>query len=148
MTTFSPHMHAPGVRFCLEAIYGGRSETLSCAGYDHNWIRSYQYADDAAPLLPKDTILHGVGYFDNTAANPNIVDARNWTGFGHRSIDNMLLHIGPGGVALDDEEFQAEVAARRARLNLAVGETAIGCPLCGVSAFPAAGRGAQEQNQQ
>ena len=147
MTTFSPHMHAPGVRFCLEAIYGGRSETLSCAGYDHNWIRSYQYADDAAPLLPKGTILHGIGYFDNTAANPNIVDARNWTGFGHRSIDNMLLHIGPGGVTLSDEEFAAEVAARRARLHLAAGETAIGCPLCGVSAFPAVASGAQDQNQ-
>ena len=147
MTTFSPHMHAPGVRFCLEAIYGGRSETLSCAGYDHNWIRSYQYADDAAPLLPKGTILHGVGYFDNTAANPNVVDPRNWTGFGHRSIDNMLLHIGPGGVALSDEELWAEVAARRASLNLAEGRTAIGCPLCGVAEPPAGERPAQNQDQ-
>lgn len=137
MTTYSPHMHAPGVRFCLEAIYGGRSETLVCSGYDHNWIRAYQFADDAMPLLPKGTILHGIGYFDNTPVNPNVVDPRNWTGFGHRSIDNMLLHIGPGGIALSEEEFRAEIAARRERLDLAEGETAIGCPLCGLSEFPA-----------
>jgi len=135
MTTFGPHMHAAGVRFCIEAIYGGRSETLSCAGYDHNWIRAYLYDDDAAPLLPKGTILHGVGYFDNTAANVNVTDPRNWTGFGHRSIDNMLLHIGPA-VALTDEEFRQEILTRRKRLNLAPGQTLIGCPLCGETKLP------------
>jgi len=40
LTTFEPHMHAAGVRMCLEAIWAGRTETLSCAGYDHNWVRS------------------------------------------------------------------------------------------------------------
>jgi hypothetical protein len=142
MTTYSPHMHAPGVRFCIEAIYEGRSETLVCSGYDHNWIRAYQFADDAMPLLPKGTILHGIGYFDNTPSNPNIVDPRNWTGFGHRSIDNMLLHIGPGGVVLSDDELRDEVVRRRERLGLAEGETVIGCPLCGLSEFPT-----QTQNQ-
>ena len=97
------------------------------------------------PLLPRGTILRGTGYFDNTAANPNVVDPRNWTGFGHRSIDNMLLHIGPA-VTLTEEEFRTEVAARRERLGLAPGETVIGCPLCSVSAFPEA-RPAQDQDQ-
>jgi hypothetical protein len=133
MTTYSPHMHAPGVRFCIEAIYGGRSETLVCSGYDHNWIRAYQFANDSMPLLPKGTILHGIGYFDNTPANPNIVDPRNWTGFGHRSVDNMLLHIGPGGIALSEAELRREVETRREVLGLADGETVIGCPLCGVA---------------
>ena len=87
------------------------------------------------PLLPKGTILHGTGYFDNTPANPGIVDPRNWTGFGHRSVDNMLLHIGRGGIVLSDDQFREEVAARRARLGLAEGETVIGCPLCGVAEF-------------
>ena len=146
MTTFGPHMHAPGVRFCIEAIYGGRSETLNCAGYDHNWIRAYLYDDHAAPLLPRGTILRGTGYFDNTPANPNVVDPRNWTGFGHRSIDNMLLHIGPA-ITLTEEEFLAEVAARRESLGLAAGETVIGGPLCGVSRFPDK-RPAQDQDQQ
>ena len=39
---------------CLEAIWGYTVETLSV--YDHNWVRGYPYAEDAAPLLPKGTI--------------------------------------------------------------------------------------------
>ena len=53
MTSYGPHMHAPGMRFCVEAIWAGRAETINCSGYDHNWIQAYTYADDAAPLLPK-----------------------------------------------------------------------------------------------
>ena len=37
--TFEPHLHAPGERMCLEAIWGYTVETLSCVGYDHNWVR-------------------------------------------------------------------------------------------------------------
>ena len=36
--SFEPHLHAPGERMCLEAIWGFKAETLSCAGYDHNWV--------------------------------------------------------------------------------------------------------------
>ena len=43
ITVFEPHMHAAAVRMCLDAIYGSRIETLSCSGYDHSWVRSYQY---------------------------------------------------------------------------------------------------------
>ena len=93
--TFEPHMHASGVRMCLEAIWGGRAETLSCAGYDHNWVRVYKYADHVVPLLPKGTLLHVTGYFDTTASNRNVVDPRNWQGLGHRSIDNMAILIAP-----------------------------------------------------
>ena len=135
LTMFAPHMHAAGVRMCMEAIWAGRVETLNCAGYDHNWLRYYRYEDDAAPLLPKGTILHGIGYFDSTAANPNIIDPRNWTGFGHRAIDNMLLVIAPAFI-LTDEEFAAEMAERRKRLDLAEGETVLGCPLCGFEELP------------
>ena len=66
LSTFEPHMHAAGVRMCLEAVWGGRAETLSCATYDHNWVKVYKYADDAAPLLPKGTLLHVTATFDNT----------------------------------------------------------------------------------
>ena len=95
LSTFEPHMHAAGVRMCLEAIWGGRTETLSCAGYDHNWVKVYKYGDDAAPLLPKGTLLHVTAYFDNTPSNKNVVDPRNWGGLGHRSIDNMAILIAP-----------------------------------------------------
>ena len=44
ITSFEPHLHAPGMRMCLEAIWGFNIQTLSCAGYDHNWVRGYDYA--------------------------------------------------------------------------------------------------------
>src|SRR5688572_23932795 len=67
MITFEPHQHAPGVRMCLEAIWGGNILTLNCVAYDHNWVKQYVYEDDAAPLLPKGTILHLMGFLDTTA---------------------------------------------------------------------------------
>ena len=51
--SFEPHLHAPGNRMCLEAIWGYNIQTLSCVGYDHNWVRGYSYSDDTAPLLPR-----------------------------------------------------------------------------------------------
>ena len=65
--TFEPHLHAPGVRMCLEAIWGHNIQTLNCVGYDHNWVKQYVYDDDAAPLLPKGTIVHLIGFLDTTA---------------------------------------------------------------------------------
>ena len=82
ITIFEPHMHAPGVRMCLDAIWGHHVQTLNCAGYDHSWVRVYNYEDDAAPLLPKGTILRMTGYFDNSPSNPNVPDPRNWSGGG------------------------------------------------------------------
>jgi hypothetical protein len=136
VTVYEPHMHAAGVRMCLDAIWGAKVETLSCSGYDHNWVRAYTYADDAAPLLPRGTILRVSGTFDNTPANKNVVDPRNWSGLGHRSIDNMAILI-LQGVSLTDERFQEEVSARRQQLNLADGQSAIGCPLCAFAKLPA-----------
>ncbi len=129
ITSFEPHMHAPGVRMCLEAIWGSNIQTLSCAGYDHNWVRVYEYDDDAAPLLPKGTILHITGYFDHTANNKNVPDARNWSGAGNRSISNMFIDLGQG-VALTDDQFQAEMKQRREKLKLGRNDVVIGCPLC------------------
>ncbi|GIS50602.1 MAG: hypothetical protein Ct9H90mP25_0360 [Gammaproteobacteria bacterium] len=50
---FEPHLHAPGVRMCLEAIFGHNKFTINCVGYDHNWVKQYIYKEDSAPLLPK-----------------------------------------------------------------------------------------------
>jgi hypothetical protein len=136
LTVFEPHMHAAGVRMCLDAIWDAKIETLSCSGYDHNWVRVYQYAKDAAPLLPRGTILRVTGYFDNTPANKNVVDPRNWSGLGHRSIDNMEILL-LQGVGLSDGQFQEEMTARRQELSLADGQSVIGCPLCAFAKFPA-----------
>jgi mono/diheme cytochrome c family protein len=130
ITTFEPHMHAPGVRMCLEAIWGINVQTLSCAGYNHSWVRVYNYADDAAPLLPKGTILHVIGYFDNSPANKNVADPRNWSGSGHRSVDNMVINL-MEAIFMNDEQFQSEMAKRRAALGLKDGQSVLGCPLCG-----------------
>ena len=131
LSVFEPHMHAPGVRMCMEAVWGTSVQTLNCAGYDHNWVRVYKYADDAAPLLPKGTILHLTGYFDNSPTNPNVVDPRNWSGSGHRSVDNMFINL-IQAIYLNDEEFAAEVAEREAAMA-ARGVADIGCLLCGAA---------------
>ena len=115
-------MHASGRRMCLEAIYPieegryrrgrqPRREVLSCADYDHNWAKVYVYEDDYAPLLPKGTVLHVTGWYDNTLKNRNVVDPRNWKGHGERSIDDMFIILSKF-VFLTDQEF-AEVAAER-----------------------------------
>jgi mono/diheme cytochrome c family protein len=137
VVTFEPHLHAPGMRMCLEAIWGFNIETLTCAGYDHNWVRGYAYDDDHAPLLPKGTILHIIGYMDNSPANKNIPDPRNWQGSGNRSVANMFIDLGMR-VALTDEQFEAEMAKRRAKLNLTRNDHVVGCPLCNVGTAPAA----------
>ncbi len=129
LVTYEPHLHAPGKRMCLEAIWGFNVETLACSGYDHNWVRGYAFADDYQPLLPKGTILHIIGYMDNTAANRNIPDPRNWQGTGNRSVANMFLELGMK-LALDDEQFVEAMAERRENLNLGINDHVLGCPLC------------------
>lgn len=136
ITSFEPHLHAPGARMCLEAIWGYNIETLSCVGYDHNWVRAYEYTDDSAPLLPRGTILHIIGFMDNSPSNRNVPDPRNWQGSGNRSVANMFIDLGQG-VALSDAEFQAEMAKRREKFKLTQNDHVIGCPLCLLAPPPA-----------
>ncbi len=143
LSLFEPHLHAAGVRMCLDAFYpNGLSETLSCSGYNHSWVRAYTYADHAAPLVPKGTILRISGYFDTTPANRNVADGRNWSGLGHRSIDQMMINL-TQGMYLTDEQFAQEMAERREMLNLKAGNYVLGCPLCGD--LPEASAGQDQQ---
>lgn len=128
--TFEPHLHAPGERMCLEAIWGYTVETLSCVGYDHNWVRGYPYSDNTAPLLPKGTILHIVGYMNNSETNRNVPDPRNWQGSGNRSVTNMFIDLGMR-VTLTEDQFFEEMEERRQVLDLGPNDHVIGCPLCG-----------------
>ncbi len=145
--SFEPHLHAPGQRMCLEAIWGFNIQTLNCVGYDHNWVRGYSYTDDSSPLLPKGTILHIIGYMNNSPSNRNVPDPRNWQGSGNRSVANMFIDLGQR-VSLTDEQFRAEMAKRREHLKVTKNDNVIGCPLCTV--IPPAPRPAptQQQNQQ
>jgi hypothetical protein len=128
IVAFEPHLHAPGVRMCLEAIWGINRFTLNCVGYDHNWVKQYLYEEDSAPLLPKGTILHITGYLDTTSENPNLADTRNWAGGGRRSVANMFIDLGQS-VRLTEEQFQREMAERRALMRDR-NQYDIACPLC------------------
>jgi hypothetical protein len=121
LNTFEPHMHSSGRRMCVEAIYPNdslrrgaqnRREMLNCAKYDHNWAKVYAYKDDVAPLLPKGTVLHLIGWYDNTSKNRNVVDPRNWKGHGQRSIDDMFVLL-TKTTWLTEEQYK-EIAAERA----------------------------------
>ena len=114
MMTFEPHLHSSGRRMCIEALYPNNArEMLNCADYNHNWVKVYAYEDHAAPLLPAGTVLHLLAWYNNSISNPQVLDSRNWKGWGNRSIDDMLYHL-PRMVSLTDQEFEAEVAARAA----------------------------------
>jgi hypothetical protein len=147
IVAFEPHLHAPGVRMCLEAIWGHNVLTLNCVGYDHNWVKQYVYEDDTAPLLPKGTIVHLIGFLDTTKDNKNLADSRNWAGGGRRSVSNMFIDLGYS-VSLTEEQFQAEMAKRRAKMKTR-NEYDIGCPLCWAppvqQATPATNRGPGQQ---
>jgi hypothetical protein len=130
LVNFEPHLHAAGVRMCLEAIYERSIETLNCAGYDHNWVKNYQYADMSAPLLPKGTILKATAWFDQTAKNANIVDPRNQANWGRRSVVNMFI-VFQQMVFLTDEQYRDELDRRRAHLDATDGwDGLVGCPAC------------------
>ncbi len=112
MLTFEPHLHSSGKRMCFEALYpNNRREMLSCADYDHNWVKVYVYDDDVAPLRPAGTVVHVMAWYNNSVTNKNVVDPRNWKGYGNRSIDDMLVSI-TRMVYLTEEEFQTEIAER------------------------------------
>lgn len=137
VVSFEPHLHAPGDRMCLEAIWGFNVETLSCVGYDHNWVRTYTFEENYQPLLPAGTVLHITGYMNNTEENFNIPDPRNWQGSGNRSVANMFIDLGMR-LSMSQEQFEAAMAERRERLDLGPNDHVIGCPLCSV--IPAGGR--------
>jgi hypothetical protein len=119
--SFQPHMHIRGKRQCLELIYptsgpSAKTEIVSCANFNYNWHLNYSYADDAAPLVPAGTILHTISWHDNSSSNKANPDPKNWVGDGQRTIDEMGF-AWIGWYDLSDDEYKAEVAARKAALQ-------------------------------
>ena len=86
LISFQPHMHARGKALCIEAILPTMTvQPINCVKrFNSDWQLIYNYADDSAPLLPAGTILHVVTWHDNSSANPNNPDPRNWVGGGGR----------------------------------------------------------------
>ncbi len=91
LENFQPHMHLRGKSMLIEAILpDGSRRTLSYVDhFSFNWMTNYIYADDAAPVLPKGTLIHVVAWHDNTANNPNNPDPDQWVGWGQRTVDEM-----------------------------------------------------------
>ena len=114
ITSFRPHMHMRGRAQSLEAVYpDGRREMLARVDkYNHNWQISYKFEDDAAPLLPRGTMLMITSTWDNTADNPNNPDHRQWVVFGQRGVDEMS-HLWLGITYLTDEQFERLSAERQ-----------------------------------
>jgi hypothetical protein len=112
--SYQPHMHMRGKAMSLEAIYpDGRVELLSHVDhFNFNWHVNYVYADDVAPVLPKGTVLHIIAWHDNTAANKNNPDPRQWVGWGQRSFDDMY-HAHMRMISLSDEDYQQIVKERK-----------------------------------
>ena len=107
LENFQPHMHLRGKAMSMEAILpDGRREMLSYVDhFSFNWMINYIYADDAAPVLPKGTVLHITAWHDNTAANRNNPDPNQWVGWGDRTVDEMA-HAWVNVTYLSDEEYK------------------------------------------
>ena len=114
--SFQPHMHLRGKAMSMEAITpDGRTQVLSYVKeFNFNWHNSYVYTDDAAPLLPKGTILKITAWHDNTAANKANPDPNVWVGFGDRTVDEMA-HAWVNVTYMSDDDLKAEIEARKAR---------------------------------
>ncbi len=112
---FQAHMHLRSKGMSMEAIYAdGRREMLSqVTDFNFNWHNMYIYADDAAPLLPKGTILHFVSWWDNTENNRANPDPDQWVGWGDRTVDEMG-HAWLNITYFNDEDFKQEIAKRKA----------------------------------
>jgi len=113
--SYQPHMHLRGKAMMVEAIYPtGRREVISLvSSFNFNWMTTYVYADEAAPLLPKGTMLKVTAWHDNTAAKKTNPDPNQWVGWGDRTVDEMA-HAWINIVYLKDEDYKAETEKRRA----------------------------------
>jgi hypothetical protein len=99
----------------LEAILpDGTTQMLSFVrNFTFYWMNNYVYADEAAPLLPKGTVLHVTAWHDNTVANKDNPDPNQWVGWGDRTVDEMA-HAWVNMSYMSDAEYKAEVEKRKA----------------------------------
>jgi hypothetical protein len=120
LENFQPHMHLRGKAMSVEAILpDGSVQMVSHVGnFNFNWMTNYIYADDAAPVFPKGTLIHVTAWYDNTRANPYNPDPDQWVGFGDRTVDEMG-HAWMNVTYLSDEEYSAWAAKHKQNLQAA-----------------------------
>jgi len=113
--SYQPHMHLRGKAMMVEAILpGGLKQVISLVShFNFNWMTTYVYDDDVAPLLPKGTLLKVTAWHDNTAAWKSNPDPTQWVGWGDRTVDEMA-HAWINIVYMSDEDFKLEQEKRKA----------------------------------
>ncbi len=111
LENFQPHMHLRGKAMMVEAVLpDGTTEVVSYVGkFNFNWMTNYIYADDAAPMYPKGTMIRVTAWYDNTRANRNNPDPDQWVGFGDRTVDEMG-HAWMNVTYVSDEDYNAWAA--------------------------------------
>ncbi len=116
ITNFQPHFHLRGKAMQVEAILpDGGTRIISYVGnFNFNWMTNYIYDDDAAPALPKGTVIHVSAWYDNTKNNPSNPDPDQWVGYGDRTVDEMA-HAWMNVVYLNDDEYKALLAERKSK---------------------------------
>ena len=116
ITNFQPHFHLRGKAMQVEAILpdGSRQIVSYVGNFNFNWMTNYIYADDAAPVFPKGTVIHVSAWYDNTRNNPTNPDPEQWVGYGDRTVDEMA-HAWMNVVYLTDDEYKTLQAERKAK---------------------------------
>jgi hypothetical protein len=116
LENFQPHMHWRGKAMAMEAILpDGTTQMLSYVDhFNFNWMNNYIYAEDAAPVLPKGTIIHVTAWYDNTANNPNNPDHDQWVGYGDRTVDEMG-HAWVNVTYISEEDYNQWLASHPRR---------------------------------
>ena len=114
ITNFQPHFHLRGKAMQVEAILpDGSSQIISYVeNFNFNWMTNYIYADDAAPVFPKGTVIHVTAYYDNTKGNKDNPDPDQWVGYGDRTVDEMA-HAWMNVYYLTDAEYEDVLAKRK-----------------------------------
>lgn len=120
LENFQPHMHLRGKAMSVEAILpDGSSQMVSYVDhFNFNWMTNYIYADDAAPVFPKGTIIHVTAWYDNTAANPYNPDPDQWVGYGERTVDEMG-HAWMNVTYISDEDYSAWAKQHKVKVQTA-----------------------------
>jgi mono/diheme cytochrome c family protein len=117
---FQPHMHLRGKSLAMEVIYpDGRVEMLNYVDkFDFRWMVNYIYTKDSAPVLPRGAIIKVTAWHDNTAANKNNPDPKQFVTFGQRSVDEMA-HSNEVIVFITDDDYDKIMAERKAKADAA-----------------------------
>ncbi|HWZ32470.1 MAG TPA: cytochrome c [Bryobacteraceae bacterium] len=122
LENFQPHMHWRGKAMLTEAILpDGTTETLSYVNnFNFNWMNNYIYAEDAAPVLPKGTIIHVKAWHDNTTAKASNPDPNQWVGWGDRTVDEMA-HAWVNVTYISDDDYKEWAAKNKPKKPMGFG---------------------------